>query len=104
TIKKFGATYYLKDPNLLVSIEWEGSNMGTNYVRLGAEYEVFKNLFLRGGFDRLNLGNSDEPLRPAFGFSYSRLFGSTVIGFDYAFVAEPYSEYASHIIGLNFNF
>ncbi len=104
TIKKLGATYYLKDPNLLVSVEWEGSNMGTNYIRLGAEYEVFENLFLRGGFDRWNLSNADEPMRPALGFSYARPFGSTVIGFDYAFVVEPYSDYASHIIGLNFNF
>ena len=49
-------------------VEVEASNHYAAMLRIGAEYEVYQNLFIRGGF-------LSEPLGFSFGFGYSgRLF------------------------------
>ncbi|GJQ62186.1 MAG: hypothetical protein SCALA702_12390 [Melioribacteraceae bacterium] len=104
TTKKIGAAYTFWEYGLLVAAEWEGSNAGTNYLRFGGEYEIIDKFLLRAGLDRLNLSNSDEPVRPSAGFSYFYNVGSVTLGVDYAFVLEPYSAFDQHIVGVNFNF
>lgn len=103
-IKKIGASYYFDDIKLLTALEFENSNAGTNYLRGGFEYEVFENLFIRSGFDKLDLSNFDVPVIPSAGFSYFYVSSSVTIGAEYAFAVEPYSSSDRHIIGLNFNF
>lgn len=103
-MKKIGLSYNNPDIKLLTAIEFENSNAGTNIIRLGAEYNIFENLFLRGGIDQFNLSNTDAGMKPSLGFSYSKSFGDWIIGVDYAFVMEQYSPSDRHIIGVNFNF
>ncbi|HCY77960.1 MAG TPA: hypothetical protein DHV28_18795 [Ignavibacteriales bacterium] len=103
-MKKVGVSYYNPDIKLLTALEFENSNAGTNIVRLGAEYNIFENLFLRGGIDQLNLSNTDSGLKPSFGFSYSKAFGEWIVGVDYAFMIEQYSSSDRHIIGINLQF
>lgn len=103
-LKKIGASYFFEDIKLLAALEFENSNAGTNYLRGGMEYEVFDNLFVRSGFDKLDLSNFDIPVIPSFGFSYFYVTSSVTIGAEYAFAIEPYSSSDRHIIGLNFNF
>ncbi|MDD3557801.1 MAG: hypothetical protein PHW27_04435 [Melioribacteraceae bacterium] len=103
-LKKIGASYYFDDVKLLTALEYENSNAGTNYLRGGIEYEVFENLFIRSGFDKLDFSNFDVPAIPSFGFSYFYTSSSVIIGAEYAFAIEPYSSSDRHIIGLNFNF
>ena len=102
--KKVGASYKFADQNLIVAAEFENSNAGTNIFRGGAEYMVYENLFLRAGFDKFNISNSDFPVRPSAGFSYQYKLSSTIIGIDYAFAMEPYSLFDQHIVGINLNF
>ena len=103
-LKKIGVAYKFNEPKLVTVLEFESSNGGTNIIRGGAEYNIFNDLFLRAGFDKLNLSNYDFPVRPSFGFSYFYNYNSMKFGVDYAFVIEPYSSSDQHIIGVNFNF
>lgn len=103
-LKKIGISYKLDEPKLITSAEFESSNAGTNYLRMGAEYNIYENLFLRGGVDRINFSNFNFPIRPSFGFSYFYAINSVKFGIDYAFVFEPYSSSDQHIVGVNVNF
>lgn len=104
TIKKLGVSYNFRELGLLTAAEWEGSNGGTNYLRFGGEYMLIDRFIIRAGLDRLNLSNSEEPVRPSAGFSYFYTTGSVTFGIDYAFVLEPYSSFDQHIVGVNFKF
>ncbi|MBU0561341.1 MAG: hypothetical protein KKG93_17445 [Bacteroidetes bacterium] len=103
-LNRLGVSYKFYDPNLLISLEIENSNANTNFVKFGSEYLIIENLFLRGGFDNLDVSNIDNPIRPSAGFSYYYSVNSLLLGVDYAFVIEPYSAYDQHIIGININF
>jgi hypothetical protein len=103
-LKKIGFAYKFIEQKIIASAELENSNAGTNILRAGAEYNIYENLFLRGGLDKFNLSNFDDPVRPTFGFSYIYIRSSYKLGIDYAFVIEPYSTSGQHIIGINFNF
>lgn len=103
-LKKIGVSYRFDDPSVIAALELESSNGGTNYLRVGAEYNIFEGLFLRSGLDRFNLSNTDTPVKPAFGFSYLYNTGGFIAGIDYAFVIEPYSPADQHIVGINVNF
>lgn len=104
TSKKIGVSYFRPEIKLLAAIEFENSNAGTNVIRLGAEYNIYENLFLRGGIDQFNLSNTDAGFKPSFGFSYSKSFIDWIISVDYAFMVEQYSSSDRHIIGVSFNF
>ncbi len=101
---KGGISYNNTDLNLLTAIEFENSNAGTNIIRFGVEYNIYENLFLRGGIDQFNLSNTDAGVKPSLGFSYAKTLGDWIIGVDYAFMMEQYSSSDRHIIGLNIIF
>ncbi|MEW6653821.1 MAG: hypothetical protein AB1394_10170 [Bacteroidota bacterium] len=103
-MKKVGLSYKFDEPKIIASIEYESSNAKTSWLRAGAEYNIFQDLFLRAGVDKVNMNNFDIPVRPSFGLSYFYKAGSINLGFDYAFVIEPYSAGDQHIIGINVNF
>ena len=103
-LKKIGVSYKFDDPNIIAAVEFENSNAETNYLRVGAEYNIYEGLYLRAGMDKLDLNNFDVPVRPSAGFSYFYPLGFGMVGFNYAFVVEPYSPHDQHIIGLNINF
>lgn len=103
-LKKLGVSYKNTDYNFLVVGEFESSNAGTNIIRLGAEYNIFEGLHLRGGIDQFNLSNNDWPVKPSLGFSYFYDLSDYILGVDYAYMLEPYSASDRHIIGVNFNF
>jgi hypothetical protein len=103
-LKKIGVSYRNKNLGLLAAAEFENSNGETNILRLGAEYNLIDNLFVRGGIDQFNLSNSDFLPKPALGFSYFKEFGNITFGVDYAFMIEQYSPYDRHIVGISANF
>jgi len=103
-LKKIGFSYKFDEPKIIAAVEFENSDGGTNLIRAGGEYNIYENLYLRAGFDKLNVSNFDFPVRPTFGFSYFYLLDTVKFGIDYAFVIEPYSSSDQHIIGINVNF
>jgi hypothetical protein len=103
-LTKVGISYKFIDPKIIAAIEFENTNVGAKYFRAGAEYNIYPDLYLRAGIDRVDVANLDVPVKPSFGFSYFYLINSFRIGIDYAFVIEPYSSSDQHIIGINVNF
>lgn len=102
--KRIGACYSIKNIGLITSIEIESYSKDSNFLRLGAEYNIFAELFLRGGMERLSLSNRDIPARPSFGFSFFKQSGNLTFGVDYAFVIEPYSPEDQHVLGIDLIF
>ncbi len=104
-LRKLGVSYRNKKLGILGSVEFENSSAETNIIRAGVEYNIYDQLYLRGGIDHLNVSNMDWPVKPAFGFSFFKdLGGNFVVGVDYAFQFEPYSSADRHIVSVNFNF
>jgi hypothetical protein len=68
------------------------------------EYNIYDQFFIRGGMDQFNISNTDWMIKPALGFSFFKPLGNLVVGIDYAFQIEQYSNADRHIIGVNFNF
>ncbi|MDX1700581.1 MAG: hypothetical protein R3250_08195, partial [Melioribacteraceae bacterium] len=103
-LMKFAAAYIFDEPKIIANVEIEHSNAETDFLRIGAEYNIFESLYLRSGIDRISVGNFDIPMRPTFGFSYFKQLGNFDVGIDYAFVVEPYSAHDQHIIGVEILF
>lgn len=104
TGKKVGLSYKLDEYDVLTTAEFYFDNFGTKILKIGGEYSPLTDLFFRAGFDNYQLNNGDEPIRPSFGIGYSSAISSVVVGFDYAFMYEPYSAQDRHIIGARINF
>lgn len=101
---KIGIGYHNREKGITAGIDFENSSVNSNVLKLGIEYNIFENLYLRGGIDQFDLSNKDRPAKPALGFSYSRNFGNILIGINYAFMIEQYSPQDRHIVGVNINF
>jgi len=99
--KTVGAAYVVKKVNVLLSGEFASYSSDYNIFRFGCEWGAYENLYLRVGIDEFNVSNFDEPVKPSFGFSYARIVKGWFVGFDYAYVLEPYSPSGIHVIGLN---
>lgn len=102
--KKIGTAYKSSNLPLVVSLEYNFDNMKSSIYKFGAEYEVYSNLFLRGGIDNLHINNKDNPIRPSLGFSFTKEFSILKISVDYAFVIEAYSPQDRHITGISILF
>ncbi|MEJ2103221.1 MAG: hypothetical protein P8X47_01445 [Ignavibacteriaceae bacterium] len=103
-LRKIGVSYRNKQLGLLGAIEFENSDVKSNILRAGVEYNIYDQLYIRGGLDQLNLNNTDWPVKPSLGFSYFKAFSSFVVGVDYAFQIEQYSSSDRHVVSVNFNF
>lgn len=103
-LTKLGLAYKGLDQKFLVAVDYERSDAKTNIVRIGSEYLIHENLYVRAGCDRIHLENFDIPVRPSFGFSYFYILDDMKLGIDYAFVVEPYSSGDLHVVGVNIKF
>lgn len=103
-LKTVGLSYKNNSARILAALEFENSNAGTNYIRAGLEYNIYEALFLRMGIDQFDLSNTEIPVKPTFGFSYSVPIGNMFAGIHYAFVVEPYSPSDRHIAGVSIIF
>jgi hypothetical protein len=111
TINKFpvlldvGVSYLLPKSFGIVSLDFENSSQtvtidGTDYktasdiIRMGAEVSPIRDLKLRAGFDRFDLKSNDKlgNAKINFGVGYQVALKSYIVGIDYAFVMEPYSN------------
>lgn len=102
-LRKIGVSYRNKKIGILGAIEFENSNAQTNILRAGVEYNIYDQLYIRGGIDQFNLDNLDWPVVPSLGFSFFKAFNSLVVGVEYAYQFEQYTG-GRNIIGINFNF
>lgn len=125
TLLNIGGTYKLPKNLGLASLELEAMfapaldlelNDGTitkseketfYYLKAGAEINLIDNLKVRAGLDRIYLkgGEFQDNLRPSAGLSFTKSFTKDIIlGLDYAFVYEPYSNDAIQNVSVIFKF
>lgn len=102
--KKIGVSYRNPELKIIGALEFQSSNVHSNIIRAGVEYNIYEGLFLRGGLDQFDLSNTDAPVKPSLGFTYIKQINNWSIGVDYAFMVEQYSSSDRHIIGVNINF
>jgi hypothetical protein len=89
---------YQKDNQvLLASIQLDHPNDNAENIRLGAEYQLKKILFLRGGYKF----NVEGQSFPTAGFGYRTRIGYNVLFIDYAVNPTRYLG-MQHCIGLSF--
>jgi hypothetical protein len=103
-LRKIGVSYRNKELGILGAIEFENSDVKSNILRAGVEYNIYDQFYIRGGLDQFNLSNTDWPVKPALGFSYFQALSNFVVGVNYAFQIEQYSSADRHIVSVNFNF
>ena len=99
-----GASWKLPDSLGLVSADFEASNKKTLTARLGVEVPLIPELTVRAGVDRIDLKEKGNGIEPAFGFTARRVLGDWTPAVNYAFVLEPFSPTAMHIVSLSMNF
>lgn len=123
---RFGGAYRLMDGRAQVTAEYESritsmehrvrsveivgdaplevvntarSSMHESRLRVGAEYRLSDIFALRGGVDRIG-ADALEGVTPSAGFMVEQPVGPLSVRGEYAFVLEPYSAGAMHLITL----
>ncbi len=71
---------------------------GGQKLRVGAEYQLAAPFVVRGGVDGFGADGVGGALRPSLGFGIEQAAGPLVLRGGYAFVLEPYSTGAMHLI------
>lgn len=90
-LKIIGASYQISDDIILTS-SFENSNQGTNIFRFGGEYNFNNNFIIRAGLDRLDASNTDNGIKPTFGFSFCQDFNFVKPTLNYVFALEPFTH------------
>jgi hypothetical protein len=99
-----GISYTLPDLPGMMSIDVEQSSEKTLLVRVGTEFQIHELLALRGGIDRWNVDDATFGMKPALGFGVRTPMAGWTPSLDYAFVSEPFTPGAMHIIALSVRF
>ena len=100
-LKIIGVSYFYKKYNTLLAAELESSNAETTIFRFGAEHYLTDNFTMRLGLDNYNISNSDFPVQPSFGVSFTREVNNFLLSVDYAYIIERYSPNDRHIVGIS---
>lgn len=103
TLRHFGLSYFLDDPDLLFALDFENSTEKTNIIRAGVEYSPLEYFQIRCGIDRIELGSERTGAKPAFGFSVMKPVAGFVPSLTYAFISEPYAPRGIHLITISAN-
>jgi hypothetical protein len=104
-----GGAFKLPDSLGLVALDvelasHELSEKNSLTARAGLEVPLLRELSVRGGVDRIDLREKGKGIKPALGFTARKDLGAWTPAVNYAFVIEPFSSTAMHIISLSANF
>lgn len=104
-LRRVGVSYTPDSLRLILSADIENSSLGTNTVRVGAEYTFNAYFAARAGVDRFVMGdNSFAGTKPTFGFTVKNAMGRFVPALNYAYIVEPFSSQGMHILTLSTTF
>jgi hypothetical protein len=92
---RLGASYLLFEDKILVCSEVDINQKQEGKIHLGIEGWILKNLAARAGYDRGSL---------TLGMGLRQKMGSTILGFDYAFVSSRVDDDPDHLISLQLEF
>ena len=99
-----GLAWMLPDSIGTVAADLEFSSVKTMIGRLGVEVPLIPELTVRAGVDRIDLKESGNGVRPAFGFTARKDFNDWTPAVEYAFVLEPFAPNGMHIISISVRF
>jgi len=98
-LKIIGAGYKVNE-DLYTTVSFESSNQKSNILKFGAEYSINSALQIRAGIDRLDISNTNNGVKPSFGFSFSHDFNILKPTLNYVFALEPFTHYPLQMITL----
>lgn len=89
-----GVSYLLPKNLGVASLEFEVSNQKTYVLKGGVEVKPIEGVSFRGGFDRFDFKSDDKfgNSKFMFGVGYQKPLKNIILGLDYSFVMEPYSN------------
>ncbi len=89
-----GVSYLLPKNLGVASLEFELSNQKTYVIKGGVEIKPIEGISFRGGFDRFDFKSDDKfgNSKFSFGVGYQKSLKNFILGLDYSFVMEPYSN------------
>ena len=96
-----GASWKLPDSLALLAVDIEASNKKTLTARFGIEVPLVPELTVRAGMDRIDLKDKGNGVKPAFGFTLRKSLDDWTPAINYAFVVEPFSPTATHVISIS---
>jgi hypothetical protein len=100
-LRRVGLAYAPPGLTGIVSVEYENSSASSNLFRIGAEYNITEAFAVRGGIDRIELGDDATGAKPTFGFSVSQPFNGWTPSVHYTYVTESYAPHGMHIITIS---
>jgi len=92
---RVGASYLLLEDRILLCSEIDKNEKQTEKIHVGIEGWVLENLAARAGYDQGSL---------TLGMGLKQKMKSTILGFDYAFVASRVDDDPDHLISLQLEF
>ncbi len=92
---RFGASYLLLGDRILLCSEIDKNEKQKEKIHLGIEGWILENLAGRAGYDKGSL---------TLGMGLRHKTGSTILGFDYAFVSSQVDDDPDHLISLQLEF
>ncbi len=104
TLYRVAASYKIPTINAIVDAEFEHSSDKIDIIRIGAEYMMTENFYLRGGMDRWELSDNATGVKPSFGFTVKNSFNGWAPAVNYAYVVEGFAPHGMHIITLTVAF
>lgn len=102
TLKKFAVAYSLPESLGVISCEYETSTQTSGMIRCGAEGILNEHFSLRAGLDRWFLNDKFAGMKPSFGFTVRGYIHELKPTLHYAYILEPFSPAAMHVVMLSF--
>lgn len=89
-----GVSYLLPKNYGVVALDYQTSNKRSNQIKMGIEITPVKDINFRAGFDRFDWNEPDKfgNSRFMFGLGYQKPTKNFILGFNYSFVMEAYSN------------
>ncbi len=101
SLRRIGLAYKFLEAGALFSAEFENSSQGSNLFRIGAEYTFMTAFTLRGGIDRLELGDNATGAKPSLGFTLTQPINGWTPSIHYTYVVESFAPHGMHIISIS---
>ncbi|MGB5072654.1 MAG: hypothetical protein WBQ23_00840 [Bacteroidota bacterium] len=102
-IYRLGIGYTLPGESGIAAVDVE-SVADVFLARVGLEVPIAKNIWLRGGVERIDFSDAGIDPRPSFGFSVSQPIAQLQPVIHYAFILEPVAPSPTHVLSFALQF
>ncbi len=100
-LKRLGVSYTLPGSGAIAAVDVEHASGGSVVFRSGVEYRIIREFTLRGGADRIDVGEDATGVKPTFGFSLEKPLDGWSPSLSYAYTHESFAPNGYHMITLS---